>query len=156
MKLNWGNGILIFYLTFVGALVFQLFQSFQYDNSLVVENYYEKDIQYQQQYDKLKNSQELSEPLHIEYQKDKNEVIITLPSTINKAAGRVKFYRANDKSKDFLVDFDIKDNEPIAIPTKDLALGEWTISVDWATATHAYFDEKIIKISKPISQNLKS
>ena len=53
MKINWGTGIFIFYSLFVGALVFQLVKSFQYDNSLVVENYYEKDLNYQEQYNKI-------------------------------------------------------------------------------------------------------
>lgn len=144
MKLNWGNGIFIFYIIFVGALAFQLIKSFQYDHSLVVDNYYEKDIKYQEQFDKLKNTKALSEPLQIEYFKEKNEVRIAFPDDIATAQGEIQFYRADDKSKDFKLP--IKGAGDIVVPTSFLVRGEWTVSVDWTTDDKSYFEEKDIQI----------
>ena len=144
MKLNWGNGIFIFYVLFVGALVFQLVKSFQYDHSLVVDNYYEKDIQYQEQFDKLKNTKELSESLRIKYHKEENQVRIAFPKDIATAEGEILFYRADDKSKDFKLP--IKDSGDIVVPTSFLVRGEWTVSVDWTTDDKSYFEEKNIQI----------
>ena len=144
MKLNWGNGIFIFYVLFVGALVFQLVKSFQYDHSLVVDDYYQKDIEYQKQFDKLKNTKELSEPLRIKYLKEENQVKIVFPEDITTAKGEILFYRANDKSKDFQLP--IENAKDIFVPTSFLVRGEWTVSVDWVTDDVAYFEENNIQI----------
>ena len=66
MKFNWGTGIFLFYTFFAVTLFFQVYQSTQYDNHLVVDNYYEKDIQYQVQYEKIANSLGLEEKVAIE------------------------------------------------------------------------------------------
>ena len=66
MKLNWGTGIAAFYLLFMVVLLSFVIKSRSYDHSLVTTNYYEQDLKYQQQYDKLANTLALDHPLVID------------------------------------------------------------------------------------------
>ena len=65
MKFNWGTGITLFYITFMFTMIFMVYQSTLVERNLVVENYYEKDLQYQSHLDKLKNSSTLKKDLGI-------------------------------------------------------------------------------------------
>jgi len=65
MKFHWGHGIFLFYVVFVASLVTVVIKSRQFDNSLVTEEYYARDLNYQQEYDRRMNSKSLAEPLSI-------------------------------------------------------------------------------------------
>jgi len=45
MKFNWGTGIFTFLILFIATLAFVLYKSRQYHNSLVMNNYYELDLE---------------------------------------------------------------------------------------------------------------
>ena len=48
MNLNFGHGIFAFYVVFVAALGFQVYRSTQIDHSLVADDYYAEDLEFQQ------------------------------------------------------------------------------------------------------------
>ena len=64
MKFNWGTGIAIFLILFIGALIWVLYQSRQVDNSLVSDTYYQEDLMYQKKYEKLENYAKLTEKVN--------------------------------------------------------------------------------------------
>jgi hypothetical protein len=51
MKLNWGTGIAIFYGLFMVIMITFVVMSRNVDHSLVMEDYYEADINYQEHKD---------------------------------------------------------------------------------------------------------
>ena len=51
-KFNWGHGILLFFIIFVGSMLTVLWLSFGVDHSLVRDDYYDEDIHYQETFDK--------------------------------------------------------------------------------------------------------
>ena len=51
--MNWGTGIAIFYGTFMVIMITFVIKSRSVDHSLVMDNYYEEDINYQSHMDKL-------------------------------------------------------------------------------------------------------
>jgi hypothetical protein len=65
MKLNWGTSIAIFYILFAATMVGMVIKSKTYDHSLVTDDYYAKDLAYQQHYDKLANAKALATDLSI-------------------------------------------------------------------------------------------
>ena len=85
MKLNWGWGIAlaysIFALSLLGFLVFALRQ----DNSLVVEDYYQQDLDYQQRKDKVRNYRDAGATVLHEY--DRAADRLTPDANLAVAAG---------------------------------------------------------------------
>lgn len=151
IKFNWGTGLFLFYVVFVGSLVFQLFKSFQYDNSLVVDDYYAKDLAYQEQYDKVANSMSLSAPVKIKYIATENKLLVTFPKDVSELEknGAILFYRANDKSQDRALGIQNEKSQTLEIPVEDLTAGEWKVSIDWTANKTSYYNEEVIQIIQP-------
>jgi len=145
MKFNWGTGIFIFYSLFAATLIFIVWKSTQYDHSLVVEDYYAKDLAYQGRYDQIKNSLGLKEKLDIEYHSKSNQVQISFPNGIgNEFTGNVVFYRADNKSKDKLLELQIDAENDMMVDVSGYDRGRWKVQVDWAAQGVDYFDESIV------------
>ncbi len=142
MKFNWGTGIFLFYGLFAMSLFYQVYRSTQYDNSLVVDNYYEEDIKYQQQYERLANAQTLGEPVRIAYTNADRQVVITFPREAGEPSGRVTFYRPSDKRFDFAKDIAIDENGQMIVPAQSLLGGRWKVKVLWSAAGKDYFAEE--------------
>ena len=64
--MNWGHKILIVYAVFVGGMLFLAFKSSKQNVDLVTEDYYAKELQYQQKIDELKRTASLSAPVNFE------------------------------------------------------------------------------------------
>ena len=135
-KFNWGHGILVFYICFVGVVVTALIASFKVDHSLVVDDYYAKDLSYQSQYEKELNNLQ-SNQVTIDNDKTNQELIINFKE-IEEVSGTVDFYRPNDKSKDFKVDVTGGRN---AIKTEKMLPGKWILKIDWREEGKAFYKE---------------
>ena len=146
MKFNWGTGIFLFYTLFALSLFYQVYKSTQYDNSLVVENYYEKDLAYQSHYEKAQNSLELKEKLQIVHLEESNSIRFTFPEGMGKIEGSIHFYRPNNKAKDFQLPIRTDKLLSMEIPVQELNSGRWKVAVDWTANNKAYFDEKIFML----------
>jgi hypothetical protein len=144
MKLNWGFGIAIFYSLFVIVMVAMVFYSKTFDNSLVVDNYYEQDLSYQTHINKLQNSQQLQKDLEIVEDKAQNAVNFQFPQGFGKLAGKIQFYRADDKSKDFTLQVDTDAQGVQSVPANALLPGRWTVKVDWEGDGKPFYKEEII------------
>ena len=140
-KFNWGHGILVFYICFVAAVVTALIASFSLDHSLLVDDYYSKDLAYQKQYDKVKNNNE-SQRVNINNDKSAQSLTIDFIQA-DEVKGYVDFYRPSDKSEDFKVE--LKDKETI-IATDKLLPGKWILKIDWTEKGKPYYMEEIIFI----------
>lgn len=138
---NWGHGITVFYIFFVGAVLTALIASFGIDHSLVVDDYYAQDLAYQKQYDKISNNLD-SDSLTISYDKI-NEKITFDFSEESKVKGQVYFYRPSDQSQDFKVE--VKSNQEEVL-TDQLVKGKWRLKVDWTSGSKSYYKEEIINI----------
>lgn len=138
---HWGHGITIFYIVFVLTLIMVLIKSTQIDNSLVVDDYYAKDLAYQQQYDKVANTM-AEDHLTIKYDQANQEMIFEF-HTDQLLDGQIQFYRPSNQKLDFIKK--IKDNKMV-VKTDLMRVGRWKIKVDWTADKKAYYKEKEIYI----------
>jgi len=143
MKFNWGTGIAVFYGAFVLALVGAVIKSTTYDNSLVSDDYYAEDLQYQQNYDKLANSQALAQDLQIE--QDANMITLQFPQEVGAVAGTVTFFCPSASEQDFTIDIrtDAQKTQVIEL-SESLKTGLWRIKVDWQSDGKPYYKEESI------------
>ena len=142
MKLNWGTSIAIVYGLFAITMVGFVIKSKSMDHSLVVDDYYAKDLAYQQQYDKLTNSQALANDLKIN--KIADGVQLLFPAETQQPSGEILFYRADDKSKDFSLKIATDAQGQQLVPTEKLTPGRWTVKVDWQAGGKPFYKEQVV------------
>ncbi|MEO0731345.1 MAG: FixH family protein, partial [Bacteroidota bacterium] len=92
MKFHWGHGIFLFYLFFVGTLVMVVIKSTTFDNSLVTEEYYARDINYQQEFDRRQNSAQLPTKLALREEGARKSLVFPTEVGVD-ISGTVHFYR---------------------------------------------------------------
>ncbi|MGO2103654.1 MAG: FixH family protein [Psychroflexus halocasei] len=110
MKLNWGQSIVIAFVLFISFIMYfviTMITDDKYDNDLVVESYYEKDLTLQNDIDQKKNALDLDERVTIE--KTNQGLKVTFPDNFDykKISGELFMYRPIDKEQDFTIDLDL-------------------------------------------------
>lgn len=139
MKINWGTGIAIFLVFFIGMCFLALYKSLGVDRSLVRDDYYQEDINYQQKYDKIRNALSSSKlPITINKQENTLEVDF---SGYKNATGEIYFYRPSDASLDLRKPISLKDSKY----SKDLSSfkkGKWRIKIDFTHDGKQYYTEQ--------------
>jgi hypothetical protein len=142
MKFNWGTGLFIFFVFFVLTLGFVLYKSRQLDNSLVVDKYYEEDINYQRHYDKIKNLKDLGRDIQLKSDQNARNLVITFPhGAASVIEGTITMYRASDKSKDVITPFTLRQDSVFVLFTGNMDPGKWKIKIDYQCAGRGYFKE---------------
>jgi len=154
MKISWGTGIFLFYSFFAATLFYQVYKSTQYDNSLVVDNYYEKDLSYQQTINKLKNSAVLTTGLQINYYDILQLVELEFPAEFENITGTIQFYRASNKKEDVNLPIELGGDKCMNIFIRTLKPGLWKIEVDWIGDGTPFLDREMIVIPDYVPDKL--
>lgn len=144
MKINWGTGIAIFFSLFVLTLVFQVIKSTQYDNSLVSDQYYADDINYQKHYNKLVNSQQLKEELKIAKTDKGDYVELVFPEELSQVEGNIHFFCPSDSKGDFKLPISVSEKGKQVVPVEGLKKGLWRVKIDFEAGGKAYYKEEPI------------
>lgn len=137
MKLHWGHGIFIFYSFFVVTLIIVVIKSTGFDNSLVTEEYYARDINYQQEYDRRMNSNSLAQSVVLEYAA--TGAYLSFP-TNQPIEGTVLLYRPSSKNHDQRLPIQVE-NGRMPLDISGLKPGKYQAIVEWKTGGVSYYDE---------------
>ncbi len=147
MKINWGSGIAIFYTLFVIAMVTMVIKSSQNKTHMVQENYYEKDINYEDFRQKRENGNLLNDLVKINYINSNRNLTISLPSNPNDIKGDVTLYRPSNQYLDKKYQLKLDDQGVMTIPLeRTMANGRWKVQVSWKNKDSEFFNEKEIFI----------
>jgi hypothetical protein len=139
MKMNWGYGIMIFYICFASTLIFVLIQSFNVKHNLVVDNYYDDDLSYQTTIDK-RNNYLRSNNIIIKTKKKEDQIEFNFIRT-KSLSGNIHFYRPSNKDEDFVIPIL---ESTFTFDTKDISNGKWKVKIDWQDDNVFYYHEKDI------------
>jgi len=146
MKFNWGTGILIVIITFIlGVIAFFIFIN-NLDINLVEDNYYEKELAYQEKIDQMNNTALLNGEIDI-FQEGKT-LFIQFPEldSLAEPKGNVLFYRPSDPDKDITVPLQLNEEHLQAIDISKIIAGKWILKLDWEMGGQAYYYEEGIVI----------
>ena len=145
MKINWGVKIIIAFIVFAGGIGTLVGISMSKNIDLVSENYYEKELKYQDRIDMINRTNSLTEKPSVENVAD--EVKIKFPFTKENISGKINFYRAMDKKKDFTVDINNDRSGMQTIATDKMDKGSWKVEVIWRMNSKEYFTQTNIFIN---------
>jgi nitrogen fixation protein FixH len=147
MKINWGTGIVIgmvAFISFILYLVITMSTNNDFSHDLVTEDYYAKEIVYQNEIDAESNSHNLSESIN--GKRTTEGWLLTFPNEINSdnSKGIVFLYRPSNKVLDFEMPLEIT-NQTLLIPNKKMIDGRWNVTVDWTyNGKHYLYKKEIV------------
>ena len=146
MKINWGTGLAIGMVLFIGFIMFfvvQILTNKKYDYDLVTEDYYQKEMVYQKELDALQNSNSLENNLVGKRTEEGWE--ITFPEDIDYTAisGTVLLYRPSSKKLDFQLPIELS-SSVLLIPDNRMVGGRWNTIVNWNYKGKDYLYKKEI------------
>jgi hypothetical protein len=110
---------------------------------LVADDYYEKEVKYQEQISKMKNTTEVTKDFSIE--ENESHVVITFPGSA-QPEGTIVFFRPSDKTMDKSYKVALGPNHQQMISKSDLQKGRYEIRADWKEGAKQYFIKKDIFI----------
>ncbi|MCH6234949.1 FixH family protein [Cognataquiflexum rubidum] len=141
--MDWGKGIVITLVVFVSLMVGLVIVCVKQDDiHLVTQNYYEEEIKYQDQIEKMINANSLDYKV-LSYDNQLKKVDLKLPVG---AKGTLHLFRPSDARLDQKITFDISDINAKAYDLKSLKPGYWKVKLTWSENGVDYFHEEKINI----------
>lgn len=143
--MNWGHKITLVFIAFVGLMAYMVYQSFQVNIDLVAEDYYQQELEYQQTIDKMKNTQQLGQP--ISFKQENQQLIVQFPDLFEQQLdGEINLFRPSDARFDVNTKITLDQNHRQSISTAELAKGYYKVKLDWKDGKKAYYHEESIYI----------
>ena len=147
MKWNWGTGIVLAILSFIGFILYfviTMSTNKKYSHDLVTEDYYAKEMAYQNEIDAESNTHSLIKK--IESKKVANGWLITFPTEFDssKIKGTIYLYRPSNQQLDFELPL-VLINHQIRISDRNMIGGRWNITMEWVYQNKTFmYKEKIM------------
>ncbi|MCY7352421.1 MAG: FixH family protein [Cytophagaceae bacterium] len=137
--MNWGKSIVLVFIVFAGFIGFMIYRMCRQRVDLVRDDYYQTEIAYQQQINRLVNASQ-KKPLDMTYHADVQQIAFVLPTTLHR--GVIYFYRPSDRAQDF--NLRIPDIHPArqVVSTAKLARGFWRVQLTWSDGQRDYYTEQ--------------
>ena len=147
MKINWGTGIAIFYTLFVIAMVSMVVKSTYHKAHLVQEDYFNKDLNYEEFRKKRQNATSVNISVDVKEQAKGQTLLLQFPSSMNNAQGHVVLFRPSNKNLDQKIPLRLNANGAMEFPMKSRLLeGLWKVQLEWESDQVEYYKEEQIII----------
>ncbi|MEX0813496.1 MAG: FixH family protein [Chitinophagales bacterium] len=143
MNFHWGYKAAVFYLSFVVFMLVLVAKAVNQDFDLVTENYYDKDLSYQQQIDRSQNSKNLQQPLKIIFDRDKAQLTFTFPEDMDDVNGEIHLYKPDKAAYDLKIPIEKNEAGVQFIDFSKQAEGLWRAKVHWSANGIDYYDENV-------------
>lgn len=137
----WPYGIIVAYIIFVTATLGFVAFTFTVKFDLVVPDYYQQTLVYQDQIDRESNAMALEQP--IRWNIDEGQLMVYVPQELlsDSISGKIKMYRPSDASLDKVYDLVPDASGVQSIALIDLATGQWKLHVLIETSEKEYFSQ---------------
>ncbi len=145
MKLNWGNGLIIFFVIFFIWVFSFVFFAMRQNIDLMSDDYYQKGADYTDQININKRSVAFQDSVQII--KSANQVQIILSKGLASSCDSVfiYFFRSSDKTKDLRFGFKASES-PYLIKTEKLFHGRYQVSLAWNVRNEKYGVTKTLDV----------
>lgn len=144
MKVSWGTGIVIAIALFIGfimTMVVKMSTDPRADHEMVTDNYYAKELAYQEVIDAKKNASNVK----LEYESTEAGLLLTLsntPEVLNNVI--VELYRADNRKLDIHLPLERTSNQ-ILVERQLLVQGKYNLSIEYR------HEGELFLIESPIS-----
>jgi nitrogen fixation protein FixH len=139
--MNWGKGIVIGMVLFMSFIITLVIIMMSNDTDLVSEDYYQKELAYNEQYNAQQNYMNAGESIELNIIKD--TFFLSFPSKLRTGKVDIELKRPNNKNQD--ATFTVDAQEKVMIPTALLPKGAFDCTLKGTFKGKPYeFVEQII------------
>jgi hypothetical protein len=148
----WPVGLVVFFILFASYIIGFVIFACRQKMDLVRQDYYDQEIRFQQQIDRVQRSAPVLADASIVYDRAGDFVTVSLPSVSqNGMSGMVSFYRPSDAGLDSNVKLGLDAAGRQSVSVRSLQAGLWKVRIQWEAAGREYYFEKPIVIGRPAS-----
>lgn len=147
--MNWGKGITIAIIAFMGFILFMVVKATQTSTDLYAEDYYAQEVNYQATIDAKNNGKKLSGTMDVSFTPE--AVLVSFPQELaaHGVQGVVHFYRPDNAAFDKTFPIELTGNT-LAIKREQLVVGTYQVKANFSIGEKPYQLELPIQI--PINQ----
>lgn len=143
----WGITItlIVFGLFFVGFAVW----TFQTDVELMYDNYYAKDVVYEQQIRRIERTDALPVKPQLKYRHGNQTLEILFPPEMGHPdpVGNLLLFRPSDLHLDRNFQLSLQGDSLQTVSVPDLQPGLWRMKLDWTSAGIEYYMEEMLVVN---------
>ena len=139
--MNWGAKIIIAFICFTGIVFTMVFISMRQDISLVADNYYEQEIAYEEQIQRIKNQKTLGEKPLFKVVRAEQKAVLTFPETLDVKEGTVHFFRPSNARMDRSFSIQLGEGRKQEFDLQPFRSGLWKVKIFWKSAEKEYYEE---------------
>ena len=139
----WPIAIVSYFVVFAAFIACFIVWALRQREDLVSVNYYEDEVLYQRQIERLRNTAALPSSTSVAFDADAGQILIRLPeSPARPVSGRIHLYRPSDASLDR--DFPLpKDAGGLQrLDARGLRSGLWKVRVEWSASGKDFYSEQ--------------
>jgi len=137
----WPYSILGFFALLIVAVVVWVGFCIRHGTDLVAADYYEQEIEYQDQLDRIERVRELSGKARVSYESADGFIRIQVPPehAVLRPPGMIHLYRPSQASLDQTVPLEVTQGGEQRIDASPLSTGVWDVRVQWTVAGKEFF-----------------
>lgn len=145
-KWNWGKGIVLLISGFVLLKILLVYIVMIQKVDMVTDNYYEKDLLYQQEINRQKNVIELNEDVTLMFSENILNVRLPEYNAEQKFNGSIYFYRPSDSSLDKQTSLKVDKNGRQLFDLSTFEKGVWKVQLKWSYNDKEFSYQQMIYI----------
>lgn len=145
--MSWGTKIVIAFIVFMIATLSVVVYLMMQKVDIVTENYYEKELKYQDQINRITRTNALKDTLKIN--NTGKELVIKFPNTPDKSTGKdfILLYRPSDKTKDIRIPVMTDTLNSQVISIERIEKGYWKLQLSWTSSGSEYYHESVFNVN---------
>ncbi|MBK9418733.1 MAG: FixH family protein [Flavobacteriales bacterium] len=146
MRFTWGNAIFLVMTAFILLMTSFMIRAASNQEELVAENYYEQEIEYQGQIDKLNMTSTLSEAVRMTVVG--SELVIEMPMDVRDKTitGELYLQRPSDSRADERMPITLDANRMMRVALGERLKGAYNVQLDWSADGTAYLSKDRIYV----------
>ncbi len=143
----WPWAILLTFVVFISGTAGLVVMACSQKVDLVNQNYYEQELRFQGQIDRVKRTEGLSAPATVAYDPARQQIRFCLPpeQRQGEVSGRIELYRPSAAGQDRQFELHPDSQGMQTVDASRLSHGLWKVRVTWRVQGQEYFlDQKLV------------
>lgn len=143
----WPYAIIVCLVLFMGYIASFVYRAMNQDVNLVSKNYYEQEIKYQDQIEKVRRTQALGDVM-VSYNEQEATILLQMPATYKEKSlsGTITLFRPSDDKMDKQFQLQMGRDQSQLLEVQDLESGIWKVRVSFSDGEEDYYSEKTVQL----------
>jgi len=149
----WPYGLILTFAVFIGWIATFIGLAVRSSQDLVMEDYYEQEVRYQEQIDRESRTAPVGRQIAVLYQPAAERIEVRLPAAHAAAGltGSVKWYRPSDASQDWESPLSVDAQGRQEFEAGGLSFGLWKLRITWHCQGEEFYADRSVILQPPSS-----